>query len=140
MLISTSNAFGLALDLMTATFIFCIIFTFLFIDTGVPGAKVGLAITQALTITGLFQWAIRQSAEVVNQLVHVERVLEYSNLEPEKQPEKYIEISKSWPKDGKIEFRNVFYCYNDLNNPILKGISFVVKPKEKIGIVGRTGR
>lgn len=139
MLISTSNAFGLALDLMTATFIMSILFTFFFIDTGVTGSKVGLAITQAMTITGLFQWAIRQSAEVVNQLVHVERVLEYCDMEVEKNPKKAIEMPKSWPKEGKIEFRNVFYRYDEGTEPILKGLSFIVRPKEKIGIVGRTG-
>lgn len=43
----------------------------------------GLAITQILAITGLVQWGMRQSAEISNQLVSVERVLEYTKLESE---------------------------------------------------------
>ena len=44
---------------------------------------VGLAISSSMTLTGLLQWGIRQSAETENQMVSVERILEYSNLEPE---------------------------------------------------------
>jgi ATP-binding cassette subfamily C (CFTR/MRP) protein 4 len=47
------------------------------------GGSVGLAITQAITLTGLLQWGIRQSAELETQMTSVERVLEYSRIEKE---------------------------------------------------------
>lgn len=47
------------------------------------GASVGLVITQAVTLTGMFQWGMKQSAELENNLTSVERVLEYCNLEKE---------------------------------------------------------
>lgn len=103
------------------------------------GNEVGLAITQATALTGLLQWGIRQSAEVANQLMSVERMLEYCYLEPEKEPQKPLEISKLWPSEGKIEFRNVFFRYFEEAEPVLKGLTFTILPKEKIGIVGRTG-
>lgn len=139
MFISTSSAFGLSLDIMCLAFIFCVTFTFLFIDTGVTGDKVGLGITQAMALTGLLQWGIRQSAEVSNQMMSVERMLEYRDLEIEKQPKKPRELSKLWPEKGEIEFRNVIYKYFAEGEPVLRGLSFVVRPLEKIGIVGRTG-
>lgn len=61
-------------------------------------------------------------------------MLEYRDLEPEKQPEKPHETSKDWPFAGQIEFRHVFYRYFKEAEPIIKGLSFVIKPTEKIGI------
>lgn len=52
---------------------------FVSIFSGTYGGNVGLAITQAIGLTGMFQWGMRQSAELENQMTSVERVLEYTN-------------------------------------------------------------
>lgn len=77
---------------------------------------------------------MRQSAEISNLLTSVERVLEYRDLEREKQPKKPRSIPKHWPFDGHIEFRNVFYRYFKEAEPAIKNLSFVIEPKEKIGM------
>ncbi|KAG5858203.1 Multidrug resistance-associated protein 4, partial [Gonioctena quinquepunctata] len=74
---------------------------------GLTGGQVGLAITQATALTGFVQWGIRQSAEVANQLMSVERVLEYKTLPKEKQPDIPKNPPKSWPDQGKITFENM---------------------------------
>jgi ATP-binding cassette subfamily C (CFTR/MRP) protein 4 len=51
--------------------------------TGHYGGDVGLAITQAIGLTGLIQKGIRQSAELENQMTAVERLLEYLKVEKE---------------------------------------------------------
>lgn len=139
MFIAAGSGFGIVLDVMVFTFVFCVIFLFLLYDTGVTGDKVGLAITQSMALTGLLQWGIRQSAEAANQLTSVERILEYRDLEPEKEPEQPIELAPEWPSKGQIEFRNVFYRYFEEAEPVLRGLTISIRSKEKIGIVGRTG-
>lgn len=81
---------------------------------------------------------IRQSAEVSNQLMAVERVLEYRDLQPEKEPKKAREVSADWPQNGSIEFRKVIYRYFAEAEPVLRELSFVIKPKEKIGKFTKT--
>ncbi len=40
---------------------------------------------------------------------------------------------------GKIEFKNIFFKYTDSNIQALNGISFLIKPKSSLGIIGVTG-
>lgn len=85
------------------------------------------------------QWGMRQWSELENQMTSVERILEYTKLEkePERKPNENLPID--WPSQGAIEFKDVKLKYNDNEPLVLKGLKFNVHPKEKIGIVGRTG-
>ncbi|XP_051158018.1 ATP-binding cassette subfamily C member 4-like [Leptopilina boulardi] len=157
MFIVTSSAFGFSLDIFT--FIFTTLVTFSFLITSDSsaenGGKVGLAITQVMSMTGMIQWGMRQSAEVANQLMSVERVLEYAELPPEpnlrdkgvmskkkrKQSmiESFVTPPRNWPTKGYIRFRNMYLRYSEYDPPVLKGLNIVIYPTEKVGIVGRTG-
>ncbi|XP_059613900.1 ATP-binding cassette sub-family C member 4-like [Phlebotomus argentipes] len=139
MFISSSGAFGYVMDLLCVIFIFFVTFSFLLIENDTMGDQVGLAITQAMALTGFLQWGIRQSAEVANQLMSVERVMEYRDLVPEKQPEKPQDLPKDWPENGKLQMTSVVYRYFKEADPVLKGVNLFIRAKEKIGIVGRTG-
>ena len=41
--------------------------------------------------------------------------------------------------EGLIECKNLTFTYPDAQNPSLENISFTIRPKEKIGIIGKTG-
>lgn len=58
-----------------------------------------------------------------------------TDLEPEVGPDKMVSVPSV---KGKIEFRNVWFAYND-EDWVLKNINFSVKPGEKVAIVGATG-
>lgn len=109
-----------------------------------------------MAMTGMIQWGIRQSVEVTNQMMSVERVLEYTELAPEtnlrdkgivakkkkdkqEQQDTFVDIPKDWPSDGHIEFKNVYMRYSEESPPVLKGLTMSIRPSEKVGIVGRTG-
>ena len=41
--------------------------------------------------------------------------------------------------EGRIEFNNVSFTYPNESKPALNGVSFVIEPGEKVGIIGRIG-
>lgn len=103
-------------------------------------AILGLSISMLLQLAGLFQWCIRQSAEVVNQFVSVERVLDFGALEPEASLE--LENDKNlgdWPERGEIDVKDLAVRYRPALPLALDGASFKIPSGSRIGVVGRTG-
>ncbi|XP_046746117.1 ATP-binding cassette sub-family C member 4-like isoform X1 [Diprion similis] len=154
MFITTSTAFGFSLDFFCLIFITLVTFSFILIKGNFSGSEVGLAITQAMALTGVIQWGMRQSAEVANQLMSVERVIEYTQLPPEPNLRDKGIIKKSkakstsqppppppqdWPSHGCVRLTDVYMRYVEDEAPVLKGLNLVIRPGEKVGIVGRTG-
>lgn len=45
----------------------------------------------------------------------------------------------AWPHEGRVEVNDLVVRYAPDLPPVLKGISFDIKPRERVGIVGRTG-
>lgn len=142
MFLGTSRAFGYWLDCCCVVYIALITLSF-FVFSPENSGKVGLAITQALGMTGMVQWGMRQSAELENNMTSVERVVEYEGIESEgaleSQPDK--KPSKGWPEEGQITFDNLSLRYNPdpKTDYVLKSLNLIIYPCEKVGIVGRTG-
>uniref|UniRef100_A0A672TCE8 Multidrug resistance-associated protein 4-like n=1 Tax=Sinocyclocheilus grahami TaxID=75366 RepID=A0A672TCE8_SINGR len=107
--------------------------------TGMKAGDVGLALSYAVTLMGMFQWGVRQSAEVENMMTSVERVIEYTELESEAPWETQKRPPPDWPNRGLITFDRVNFSYSSDGPVVLKNISAMFRPREKVGIVGRTG-
>ncbi|XP_065540267.1 multidrug resistance-associated protein 1 isoform X4 [Lathamus discolor] len=101
---------------------------------------VGLSVSYSLQITAYLNWLVRMSSELETNIVAVERVKEYAEME--KEAEWSIEQSapaSTWPEEGKIEFRGYSLRYREDLDLVLKSINVTINGGEKIGIVGRTG-
>ncbi len=70
----------------------------------------------------------KQSYEAINNVVS----------QPSERPEgkKFVSSPKF---EGKIEFDDVTFTYPGATVPSLKNVSFVIEPKEHVGIIGRIG-
>jgi ATP-binding cassette, subfamily C (CFTR/MRP), member 4 len=101
----------------------------------------GLSLTLLLQLSGLLQWAVRQSCEVISQMVAVERVAAYSKLEPEAPLETEADalLDASWPTHGAIAVDDLTVRYRETLQPALSGLTFDAKGGLRIGVVGRTG-
>ncbi|KAK9376897.1 P-loop containing nucleoside triphosphate hydrolase protein [Lipomyces chichibuensis] len=106
----------------------------------VRAGLVGLAMSYALQITQSLSWIVRMTVEVEVNTVSVERILEYSRLPseapaiiPNRRP------PAAWPTAGELVFEHYSTRYRQGLDLVLKDISLHIKPREKVGIVGRTG-
>lgn len=108
---------------------------------GLTGSEIGLSLSYALNVTLSLSWFVRVTAELENNIVSVERVSEYINIEAEADWETDHDqlLPIGWPSSGKIDFENYATRYRPGLNLVLKGINLNIQQGEKIGIVGRTG-
>ncbi|CAM9886717.1 unnamed protein product [Scytosiphon promiscuus] len=111
------------------------------VDAGLLGA----ALVYVLQLGGLFQWSVRQSAEVENQMVSAERVLGYCRVAQEAslESEPGCKPDDDWPARGGIEasrlVRDMSMRYREDLPPVLRRLTLSIKGGSRVGVVGRTG-
>ncbi|KAL6455854.1 hypothetical protein MHYP_G00357050 [Metynnis hypsauchen] len=137
--LTTSRWFAVRLDGMCSVFVTITAFGCILLRHNLEAGAVGLALSYAVTLTGMFQWGVRQSAEVENMMTSVERVVEYTELENEAPWETQKRPPPEWPSQGMITFDRVNFSYSSDGPVVLKNMTAMFRPKEKVGIVGRTG-
>ncbi|CAF2952696.1 unnamed protein product [Rotaria sp. Silwood2] len=143
-LFSTSRWFGIRLDLMTSLITLVTAILAVALRDQMDPSTAALSLSYCITLTGLFQWGIRQSAEAENFMTSAERVHEYGQLVPEShrnsnESEILIQPPDDWPSRGIIEFKNYTFRYRPELDSVLKNINLRIESKEKIGVIGRTG-
>uniref|UniRef100_A0A7N8XUN0 Multidrug resistance-associated protein 4 n=1 Tax=Mastacembelus armatus TaxID=205130 RepID=A0A7N8XUN0_9TELE len=137
--LTTSRWFALRLDGICSVFVTVTTFGCLLLRDQLDAGSVGLALTYSVTLIGMFQWGVRQSAEVENMMTSVERVVEYTELESEGPWETRQRPPPDWPSKGLVTFDQVDFSHTVDGPPVLRDVKVTFRPKEKVGIVGRTG-
>uniref|UniRef100_A0A3Q0R8A5 ATP-binding cassette sub-family C member 5 n=1 Tax=Amphilophus citrinellus TaxID=61819 RepID=A0A3Q0R8A5_AMPCI len=107
----------------------------------IPPAYAGLAISYAVQLTGLFQFTVRLASETEARFTSVERIHHYIQSLSQEAPARVKGRAPppDWPQEGELVFREVEMRYQENLPLVLNKISCTIRPKEKVGIVGRTG-
>ncbi|XP_068817678.1 ATP-binding cassette sub-family C member 2 [Capricornis sumatraensis] len=103
------------------------------------GDTVGFVLSNALNITQTLNWLVRMTSEIETNIVAVERITEYINVENEAPWVTDKRPPEGWPSKGEIQFSNYEVRYRPELDLVLRGITCDIKSAEKIGVVGRTG-
>ncbi|CAC5389793.1 ABCC1 [Mytilus coruscus] len=113
---------------------------FAVLTPNVEGGVVGLSISYALQITGALNMFVRTSSDLESNVVSVERVKEYAEVEQEAE---WINPNKrppsDWPASGECKFDNYKTRYRAGLDLVIRGITCNIAGGQKVGIVGRTG-
>ncbi|EYB87408.1 hypothetical protein Y032_0263g589 [Ancylostoma ceylanicum] len=137
--LTTARWFAVCIDWLVALFVSVVAFFSVITPASMTSGEVALMLVYAVQLTGFFSWIMRQSAELQNGMVSVERIVQYTELESEHDDNLSLEVPKAWPTEGHITVSNMYMKYDEDGDYVLKNVSLDIKPKEKIGIVGRTG-
>jgi ATP-binding cassette subfamily C (CFTR/MRP) protein 1 len=138
---SANRWLGIRMELLGGLLVFA---SAVFVVAGskqIDPEQVGLQLSYAIRITGLLNLVVRILSLAENSFNSVERLREYANVPSELPDESTIEQKppSNWPNKGQITFEKVVARYRKDLEPVLTGLTFDIKEREKIGIVGRTG-
>ncbi|KAL8290163.1 hypothetical protein RQP46_003102 [Phenoliferia psychrophenolica] len=110
--------------------------TYLALLADISPGMAALAITSSQTLVQSVYWLCRMVTELEADLNAVERVTELLNVPQE--PPLEIEATKPpayWPSDkGGITVEDLVISYAPKLPPVIKGISFTLNPREKVGL------
>ena len=134
---------GIRLEFIGGIIVFLVAFLGVFGSTTgtITAALFGVSLTYALQVTGNLNFTVRQAVEVEVNANSIERLHHYAvNLESEAPA---VIVNKrppqNWPLKGRVEVKDLEIKYSKDGDPVIKGVSFVIEPFTKTGVVGRTG-
>jgi ABC-type multidrug transport system fused ATPase/permease subunit len=111
--------------------------SFILAFKGMDAALGGFALTFMLSYNDSIFWLLRHFVEVELGMNSTERIVEYAEMEIESQAGK--DVPASWPSTGSMEVNDLVVGYAPDLPPVLKGLTFKVQARERVGVVGRTG-
>ncbi|XP_078667891.1 ATP-binding cassette sub-family C member 4-like isoform X1 [Branchiostoma floridae x Branchiostoma belcheri] len=130
----TTRWLAIRLDLLTAAFITSVTFCSVLAANSLDGGLVGLTVSYAIVVTVFFQWTVRLSTEVETMMTSAERVLEYTRLDPEVEPETKVHPPAGWPQHGSIALHNASFSYSKDGPEVLKELNETIAAQEKVSV------
>jgi len=99
---------------------------------------VGLVLAYMSNLESAISYLFWNSCWLETSMVSAERCYEYADILQES-PSNLETDQVDWPTNGIIEFQNYSVRYRPETPLVLKDLTFRIKDKEKIGVIGRTG-
>ncbi|KAI1461835.1 ABC transporter [Annulohypoxylon moriforme] len=129
----------IVLDMLVAAIAVGVIALAVVLRNTTSGGQVGVALNIVLIANTTLLRLIQMWTNLEISLGAIARI---KNLEeevpPEDQPSETSVPPETWPLSGAVEFRDVTAAYNT-DNTVLKDVSLLIEPGQKIVICGRTG-
>lgn len=122
---------------LVGSFFSSIVAILILVTPSIDAALAGFAFSFALEFSNSVMWTIRLYAAIELNMNAAERIIEYTELPTESLGGK--SPSAAWPTEGRIEVEDLVVGYAPDLPPVLKGLTFSVNRKERVGVVGRTG-
>lgn len=119
--------------MMIVSLAFCIIFKY-----SADVSTVGTLLIYLMVLQGNILWFFRTASAVEGGMVSYDRCNQILSI-PQEQFNTHPKPPANWPSEGRISFQNLNLRYRPETELVLNNLSFEIEPKQKIGVVGRTG-
>ncbi|KAJ3287921.1 hypothetical protein HK104_008405 [Borealophlyctis nickersoniae] len=133
---------GVRLETIGNVLMYCVAVLGVILRDSVAPGLFGLALTYILQVTNVLNLSVRQFTETEVQLNSVERLHYYAtelDVEAAAETAPDAKPPQGWPKEGHIHIEGLELRYQKELPLVLKGVGADIRPREKIGVVGRTG-
>ena len=139
-LVGIMNWYTLMLDFLSYMFIVFLILFSVFFRKEFEPATIGILLNYCVQIQDELVRYLTCRSNLENDMVGLERAIAYTKIIQER-PDKMPKDNEMgiWPSEGSIKFEDYYVQYRPETEIVLKNLNFEIRPKEKIGIVGRTG-
>ena len=132
--------FGQTLDFVSLLFFIFLITITVVLKGDFDSQSIALLLTYSIMLERSLFKVLVYGSNLENAMVSMERCLSYTKIQSEVnlqlETDKELEFFE-WK--GKITYKNYSTQYRPNTPTVLKNLNFTINPKEKIGIVGRTG-
>jgi ABC-type multidrug transport system fused ATPase/permease subunit len=130
------------MDVFVSALIGVIALLVVFQPTFETPSRAGVAIANVLQLLVFTQWSIkaifsaRRNAESAGLLAKAIGSIASEAPPPADAPQ----LAADWPKEGAVSFEHVSIAYGGPTGKVaLNNVSLAIRPRERIGVVGRTG-
>ncbi|THC99810.1 hypothetical protein EYZ11_000740 [Aspergillus tanneri] len=130
------------LDLIVAALAILLISLTTQLPSSTNGGRLGVAMLNILGFSQSLSQFIFYYTDLETSLQAVSRVKEFveTTVSEEEGPRSRTLLPENWPTRGAVEFRHITASYaSDMEHTVLKHVSLVIQPGQKVGICGRTG-
>ena len=109
------------------------------------GGAIGLSLVTLINLSESMSYLVKDWSNLETSLGAMARVREFNNTTPlEAEPvlKPGEQLPDNWPSLGRVDLTSVTAKYDPLDmaaRPVLKNMSLIVQPREKVAIIGRTG-
>lgn len=133
------------IDFLGAVFVLATAISLALLRSSSTAVSGGVAFTFIVNWVGKLQWAVRQSIEAETYLTSVERCEHFDRIPQELEPAtaeanvRELAEAAQLGCAAAIEFCAVSVRYRPRLPLAIKGLSFLVRAGERVGVIGRTG-
>ncbi|KAM0479830.1 hypothetical protein ACHAPX_004407 [Trichoderma viride] len=130
----------LVLDLVVAILTILLVVFAVTLRGKLNPALLGIALVNMMNLGLNLKGIILAWSQLETSLGAVTRIKTFEETTPsELLPHENYTPPEEWPSQGSLEFIDLSVQYDSTAHPVLRNISFSIRPGEKLGLVGRSG-